>query len=133
MRHGIIVKDIVVLPRLKTLHDALPLETHLFHVFKIKGRVITETENTIKQVLKNLSITELLMYGSACNKNPRYQMWSCDWVSMITDVDIMNANAWTNVRDTSWNSLLKNPQQRRNTDALGIIRSITYQEIAQIW
>ena len=70
MRYGIIVKDIVVLPRLTALHNTLPLETHLFHMFGMKGKVITETENTVKQVLKNLSINELVMYGSAQNRNP---------------------------------------------------------------
>jgi hypothetical protein len=59
-----------VLPRLRALHSILPLETHLFHMFGMKGKVITETENTVKQVLKNLSINELVMYGSAQNRNP---------------------------------------------------------------
>lgn len=72
MRFGIIVKDIVVLPRLPTLHNTLPLETHLIQMFGMKGKVITETENTVKQVLKNLSINELVMYGSAQNRNPLF-------------------------------------------------------------
>jgi hypothetical protein len=63
MRCGIIVKGIVVLPRLDILHDILPLETHLPHMFGIKGKVITETENTVKQVLKNMSVNELVIYG----------------------------------------------------------------------
>jgi hypothetical protein len=69
MRYGIIVKDVVVLPKLPILHNTLPLETHLPHLFGMKGKVITETENTVKQVLKNLSINDLLMYGSAQNRN----------------------------------------------------------------
>jgi hypothetical protein len=70
MRYGIIVKDVVVLPRLTALHSTLPLESHLQNVFATKGKVITETENTVKQVLKNLSINELQTYGSAQDKNP---------------------------------------------------------------
>ena len=72
MRFGIIVKDIVVLPRLPTLHNTLPLETHLIQMFGMKGKVITETENTVQQVLKNLSINKLVMYGSAQNRNPLF-------------------------------------------------------------
>jgi hypothetical protein len=70
MRHGIIVKGVVVLPRLQILHDMLPLETHLPHIFKIKGKVITETENIVKQVLKGLSPNELGVYGTPQNMNP---------------------------------------------------------------
>jgi hypothetical protein len=67
MRCGIIVKGVVVLPRLQLLHDVLPLETHLNQMFNIKGKVITETENTIKQVLKSLSTNELIAYSTPRN------------------------------------------------------------------
>jgi RNase P/RNase MRP subunit p29 len=60
----------VVLPKLQMLHATLPLETHLPSMFGMKGKVITETENTIKQVLKNLSINELVVYGTPQNRNP---------------------------------------------------------------
>jgi hypothetical protein len=70
MRGGIIVKGIVVLPRLDILHSILPLETHLLHIFGIKGKVITETENLVKQVLKSLSPNELVVYGTPQNHNP---------------------------------------------------------------
>jgi len=69
MRHGIIVKGVVVLPRLHMLHNTLPLETHL-HFFGMKAKVITETENTVKQVLKHLSIQELAVYGTPQTRNP---------------------------------------------------------------
>jgi hypothetical protein len=73
MRCGIIVKGIVVLPKLHMLYNMLPLETHLPTLFGVKGKVITETENTVKQVLKRLSTKELAMYGAAQNKNPLAQ------------------------------------------------------------
>jgi hypothetical protein len=59
-----------VLPRLHILHNTLPLETHLSHVFSIRGKVITETENMVKQVLKSLSPSELVVYGTPQNTNP---------------------------------------------------------------
>jgi hypothetical protein len=67
MRCGIIVRGIVVLPRLAILNTILPLETHLPHIFKIKGKVITETENTVKHVLKSFSVNELVVYGMPQN------------------------------------------------------------------
>jgi hypothetical protein len=70
MRCGIVVKGIVVLQRLHILHNTLPLETHLSHMFAIKGKVITETENMVKQVLKSLSPSELVVYGTPQNTNP---------------------------------------------------------------
>jgi hypothetical protein len=64
MRSGIVAKGVVVLPRLPVLQIILPLETHLLYKFGIKGKVITETENTVKQLLKNISTAELVSYSS---------------------------------------------------------------------
>jgi hypothetical protein len=74
MRCGIIVKGIVVLPRLQMLSNTLPLESHLPHLFGIKGKVITETENMVKQILKSLSSHELVVYGMPQNISPIHKL-----------------------------------------------------------
>lgn len=65
LRNGIIVHDIVVLPKLQILETVLPLESHLQAFFSIKAKCITETENVIKIILRHVTKQQLMGTGVA--------------------------------------------------------------------
>jgi hypothetical protein len=59
LRHGVVVHNVTVLPKISGLRVMLPLEQHLVTVFNIKAKIITEAENVIKFNLRNIP-SELL-------------------------------------------------------------------------
>lgn len=63
LRQGIIVHDLVVLPRLRRLEDILPLENHLEVIFGVRAKCITETENVVKIILRSVTKQQLLDAG----------------------------------------------------------------------
>jgi hypothetical protein len=63
LRQGIIVHELVVLPRLKRLEDILPLENHLDVLFGVRAKCITETENVVKIILRSVTKQQLLDAG----------------------------------------------------------------------
>jgi len=65
MRQGIIVHELVVLPRLSCLEALLPLENHLGVFFGVKAKCITETENVVKIILRSVTKQQLLDAGVA--------------------------------------------------------------------
>ena len=65
MRQGIVVHEIVVLPRLACLDELLPLEAHLGIFFGVKAKCITETENVVKIILRSITKQQLLDAGVA--------------------------------------------------------------------
>lgn len=62
---GIVVHDMVVLPRLPRLEALLPLENHLDLFFGVKAKCITETENVVKIILRSISKQQLIDAGVA--------------------------------------------------------------------
>ena len=65
LRHGIIVHELVVLPRLPVLERILPLESHLDLFFGVKAKCITETENVVKIIFRSVTKQQLLDAGVA--------------------------------------------------------------------
>lgn len=86
MRNGIVVHELVVLPRLQAsffsfllcrnlffskcvgmqvLEQILPLENHLSVLFGVRAKCITETENVVKIILRNISKQQLVNAGIA--------------------------------------------------------------------
>ena len=65
LRTGIIVHDMVVLPKLPILECILPLESHLGTFFGVRAKCITETENVVKIILRNISKQQLIDAGVA--------------------------------------------------------------------
>jgi hypothetical protein len=65
IRQGIIVHELVVLPRLPNLDAVLPLESHLDVFFGVKAKCITETENVVKIILRNVTKQQLIDAGVA--------------------------------------------------------------------
>jgi hypothetical protein len=65
IRQGIVVHELVVLPRVPLLATLLPLESHLDATFQVKAKCITETENVVKIILRNVSKQQLIEAGVA--------------------------------------------------------------------
>lgn len=65
LRQGIIVHELVVLPKLRRLEDILPLENHLDVLFGVRAKCITETENVVKIILRSVTKQQLLDAGVA--------------------------------------------------------------------
>ena len=65
LRNGIIVHETVVLPKLPVLDLLLPSESQLFTFFGVRAKCITETENIIKIILRNVSKQQLINAGVA--------------------------------------------------------------------
>lgn len=63
MRQGIVVHDMVVLPKLPQLESLLPLENHLDLFFGVKAKCITETENVVKIILRSVTKQQLIDAG----------------------------------------------------------------------
>lgn len=63
MRNGVVMHGIVVLPQCRLLVKYLPLENYLAPVFKVRNKCITETENIVKNVLRNASYERLRSCG----------------------------------------------------------------------
>lgn len=63
MRQGIVTQGVIVLPRLRKLKVILPIENHLQSVFGIRGKCITETENTVKMAMKHVGRDSLKFFG----------------------------------------------------------------------
>lgn len=55
MRNGVVMHGVVVLPQCRLLDRYLPLENYLSPVFRVRNKCITETENTVKMVLRGAS------------------------------------------------------------------------------
>ena len=53
MRHGLILHDQVWLPQVAVLHASLPHENQLRTKFKLSPKIICETENEVKCILRN--------------------------------------------------------------------------------
>jgi RNase P/RNase MRP subunit p29 len=56
---------VVVLPKLHRLREILPIESHLQTIFGVKGKCITETENTVKAVMRSVDRESLKGFGVA--------------------------------------------------------------------
>ena len=55
LRHGLVLCDTIhVIPRVPALKRLLPMETSLKAHFKVQCKIITETENIVKNVLKRM-------------------------------------------------------------------------------
>jgi hypothetical protein len=55
LRHGLVMYDTLhVIPRFPILRKLLPMETSLKVHFKVPCKIITETENTVKNALKKM-------------------------------------------------------------------------------
>ena len=87
LRNGIVVYDMVILPRLQVcaflilvsfaqshsmrhcykqvLEKLLPLESHLGTFFGVRAKCITETENVIKIILRHITKQQLINAGAA--------------------------------------------------------------------
>ena len=63
IRQGIVVHEMVVLPRIQSLETLLPLENHLDLFFGVKAKCITETENVVKIVLRSITKQQLVDAG----------------------------------------------------------------------
>jgi len=59
MRVGVIVHDVVVLPKLALLAYVLPAEQHLNSTFGVRAKAISEAENVVKHNLRKLPCTLL--------------------------------------------------------------------------
>lgn len=53
MRQGVRTRGISILPRVPLLNRVLPQENHLTTMFAIRNKCITETENIVKDIIKN--------------------------------------------------------------------------------
>ena len=60
MRQGITCNDTALLVHLPILSYILPQENHIHAVFKVRSKVITETENMVKMAMRNLSLHALI-------------------------------------------------------------------------
>ena len=65
LRNGIVVHELVVLPRLPLLERLLPLESHLDVLFGVKAKCITETENVVKIIFRSVTKQQLIDAGVA--------------------------------------------------------------------
>ena len=55
LRHGLVMYDTIhIIPRIPALRRLLPMETSLKAHFKVPCKIITETENTVKNALKRM-------------------------------------------------------------------------------
>lgn len=66
LRHGVIMYDTIhIIPRIPVLRRLLPMETSLKTHFKVPCKIITETENIVKNALKRMDRRKLkaLMRG----------------------------------------------------------------------
>jgi hypothetical protein len=55
LRHGLVMYDTMhIIPRIPVLRRLLPMETSLKAHFKVPCKIITETENTVKNALKRM-------------------------------------------------------------------------------
>lgn len=55
LRHGLLMHDTLhIIPRIPVLRRLLPMETSLKQHFKVPCKIITETENTVKNALKRM-------------------------------------------------------------------------------
>ena len=60
LRHGLVMYDTLhVIPRIPALRKLLPMETSLKAHFKVPCKIITETENTVKNALKRMDRKKL--------------------------------------------------------------------------
>ena len=53
MKHGVVMNGVQVLPRIPWLKKILPSEGSLQALWSIKAKCLTETENIIKDIMKN--------------------------------------------------------------------------------
>lgn len=54
-KNGLVVDDIVYIPKYESLRDFLPLEVLLWTSFKIQSKIITDGENQLKNCIRMLS------------------------------------------------------------------------------
>ena len=53
MRQGLNFNGTIWLPKIKSLNFSLPVENHLWKVFKISSKIICEAENEVKSILRS--------------------------------------------------------------------------------
>lgn len=64
MRNGLRMHDCIeLLPPYPILHNILPVETQIKRIFRMSTKIMTETENTIKRNLKQVSREQLRNVG----------------------------------------------------------------------
>ena len=66
MRTGVQFHGIVVLPRCPVLQYVLPMESYLYKNYGIRSKIITETENLIKSIIRSCSMDTLSKCGIEC-------------------------------------------------------------------
>ena len=62
LRSGLVHKDITILPQYRVLSHLLPPENFI-HLFRVKSKIITITENIVKCHLRTLSMDEIKAIG----------------------------------------------------------------------
>lgn len=60
MRQGIVHRGLVILPRMEHLSHLLPMEIYLESTFGTKSKVVTETENEVKRLIRCMTIQDLV-------------------------------------------------------------------------
>jgi hypothetical protein len=60
MRQGITSNNTALLSRVQILNHILPQENYIKHIFNVRSRVITETENMVKMAMRKLSIYNVI-------------------------------------------------------------------------
>lgn len=65
LRYGITMFGVMVLPRVPVLRRILPMESHLANIWNIRGKVVTETENIVKLVLRSTNRADLQRLGAS--------------------------------------------------------------------
>lgn len=70
MRQGVRTRGVCILPRIPVLDRILPQESHLTSMFSIRNKCITETENIVKDIIKNsgdLLVQAHMELAAACS------------------------------------------------------------------
>lgn len=60
MRQGIVHRGLVILPRMDPLTHLLPMEIYLEPTFGTRSKVVTETENEIKRLIRSMPMHDLV-------------------------------------------------------------------------
>lgn len=60
MRQGIVHRGLVILPKMESLTHLLPMEIYLESIFGTKSKVVTETENEVKRLIRCMGMQDLV-------------------------------------------------------------------------
>lgn len=63
MRSGVDQQGVVLIPKIPELTRLLPMESQLAHAFKVRCKTITEVENTIKIIIRNITLKDMIKLG----------------------------------------------------------------------